>query len=435
VDGREVAQAIVAEPFVILGGVALLAEAPADPSDPNTPMVVTVNGSPRARVIGAPAPGQFRVRVWVTSPVGPEWKPELEFNAADEGLSGTCSYYGVGTISTRLRWDSWQAFLDPLVGVLDEATLNAIAPPSSDRNQPGRDGRTARLADGSWWESDGVVWKPWVGGGKLSGAQVAGATLGVTQDTAYTPPGAPQSGDTSGQSTLGVSADAAYGQPGAVSEPSTLGTTQDASYSALSFESSLAPYSAAGTTALSTAQAHSGTHSVLVPGSSAGGNANFLSRAVTLPASGVIQFSRWFRVSGAINPGGYGVIFGLTDTATAATWLSSTLVWFGSGAASGEGLYWYGTGTTPSAAHFIGTLIKDAWYRVDVSLDISNSKFSYAVYDAAGSLVLGNPATYQAGSASPYGYPLPNLSCYDIAYTAGAGTAFGIYLDDFTNGA
>jgi hypothetical protein len=234
VDAREVAQFIVAEPFTVLGGVALLQEAPEDPSDPQYPMTVLVNGSPRARVLGTPAPGQYRVRVWSTSPVGPEWKPELEFNATDEGLTGVCTYYGSGTIPTKLRMEAWQAFLGPLVGVADQATLSVIAPPSADPNQPGRDGRTARLADGSWWESDGVVWKPWVGGGKLSGAQVAPASIGTSQDAAYTPPGAPQSGDAPVLSTLGVSGDALFDQPAAVSEGSTLGTTQDGTFSAAS---------------------------------------------------------------------------------------------------------------------------------------------------------------------------------------------------------
>ena len=63
VNFRATASRVVApEAFTVSGGVGLLAEAPADPSLPSFPMVVTVNSVLYTRVTGTPAANQYRVK-------------------------------------------------------------------------------------------------------------------------------------------------------------------------------------------------------------------------------------------------------------------------------------------------------------------------------------------------------------------------------------
>lgn len=230
VDARSAASRTPSpEAFVIQSGWALLAEAPADPSDPTTPMVVTVGGNPRTRVTGPPAAGQYRVReAW--TPVGNEWLGELEFNAADEGLSGTCDYYRTGTIVTAKRWESLIAFCTPIIGYADSTSLAAAVPPSMDMSADGRPGRIAFCLDLSGWWSDGASWQPMANASKWMASLTAAVTQAITQDATWTPPGAALTGADIAAVTFAVAQDAGFDLPAAVIEGATLGATQDATW-------------------------------------------------------------------------------------------------------------------------------------------------------------------------------------------------------------
>ena len=150
-------------------GVALLAEAPADPSNVATPMTVTVGGNARTRVTGSPAAGQYRVKtqsvIYADLAAHTEYLPLLEFHSSDAGLSGTCSYYRTGTVVTTEFYQSMIAFLRPLTGYASSATLPA---PTTDPTQRGCPGDMAFTTGGQLYYSDGTQWFAVAGG---AGAQ------------------------------------------------------------------------------------------------------------------------------------------------------------------------------------------------------------------------------------------------------------------------
>lgn len=139
----------------------LLREAPSDPTNPDTPMTVTVAGAARARVTGAPAPGEYRVR---TATVGAttEWLPVLEFNAADLGRIGTCDYYRGGSVYTRPWMERLHSFSRPLQAT-SLAALQADSPAQSDAWTRGGPLDLAIVA-GVLYYSNGVEWLALAGG-------------------------------------------------------------------------------------------------------------------------------------------------------------------------------------------------------------------------------------------------------------------------------
>jgi hypothetical protein len=148
-------------------GVALLAEAPADPA--TNAMTVTVGGNARARVTGTPAAGQYRVKtqsvIYADLQPHTEYLPLLEFHSSDAGLSGTCSYYRTGTVVTTELYQSMIDFLRPLTGYASSATLPAA---TTDRTQRGCPGDMAFTTGGQLYYSDGTQWFAVAGG---AGAQ------------------------------------------------------------------------------------------------------------------------------------------------------------------------------------------------------------------------------------------------------------------------
>ncbi len=165
-------------------GYALLAEAPANPADPTTPMVVTVGGQARARVASAPAAGQFCVLTATVLDSGgtprTEWTPVLQFNTADASASGTADYYRTGTITTAAWFAALRAWLTPLIGYVDSALLPAA---TTDPNLRGFPGDTAILTDGTMYWSDGYSWQPIAGSG--SAVPTRSLTLVQTIATAF----------------------------------------------------------------------------------------------------------------------------------------------------------------------------------------------------------------------------------------------------------
>ena len=138
------------EAISVSGGVALLSEAPADPLNVSTPMVVTIGGNARTLVQGAPGVGEYRVLtqnvMGADGQVHAELLPLLQLNAADEGLTGTADYYRTGSILTAEWVASLIAFLTPLVGY---ASVGALPAPTTDATKRGRAGDLALLADSS----------------------------------------------------------------------------------------------------------------------------------------------------------------------------------------------------------------------------------------------------------------------------------------------
>lgn len=243
------------EPFSVVNGVALLAEAPADPGDGSTPMVVTVGGQPRTRVTTTPNAGEFMVRT-ATSPQGTAFLPVLEFNAADEGLDGTCDYYRTGTVYTSEWFGFFLSFLRPIVGLASLDALQAAYPASSDYTQPGYPGRQAFLSDQTAWFSDGVAWRQLSGNAQAIiavdalmaaqfgsaydaiashvGALSAGFTSGLTMDGSWLPPGN-LAGAFSAAVTMAAQLDAAFvgsGLTGDIADTFTSGASLDATWAA-----------------------------------------------------------------------------------------------------------------------------------------------------------------------------------------------------------
>jgi hypothetical protein len=227
----------VPEAISVVGGIAMLAEAPADPSDPTTPMVVTIGGQARTRVTGTPSAGQYRVRVSDT-PVGPEWLPELELHASDEGLAGTADYYRTGTIVTALRWESLIAFCSPIMGLADQAALEVAYPPSVAPWAEARPGRIAVTDDGVVYYSTGAAWVPMAGGSpKWSGSRGDSLTAGATQDAAYQPAGS-GAGSAEAAAVIGAAQDATFAglnQTGDATAAATMAAAQDATYQAITY--------------------------------------------------------------------------------------------------------------------------------------------------------------------------------------------------------
>jgi hypothetical protein len=156
------------EAFTIdASGVALLAEAPADPAAVGTPMTVLVGGVPYTRVTGSPAAGTttFRVKsqtvMYADLQSHTEYLPLLEFHPERALLTGTCSYYRTGTVYTAEWFAALMAHLTPLVGVADETGL---PPATTDVSQRGYPGDQAFLEDGSMYFSDGNEWLMTAGG-------------------------------------------------------------------------------------------------------------------------------------------------------------------------------------------------------------------------------------------------------------------------------
>lgn len=150
------------EGIAISGGIAMLSESPADPANPATPVVVVVNGTPRTRVTGAPAAGQYRIRSQIVIGVNglprTEYLPILDFHASDEGLSGTVDYYAVGTVLTSEWVDALMSLLTPLTGIATAPALQSLYPATTNLYAPGRPGRIAFLSDNSMYYSNGVQW-------------------------------------------------------------------------------------------------------------------------------------------------------------------------------------------------------------------------------------------------------------------------------------
>jgi hypothetical protein len=217
----------IPEAITVVGGIASIAEAPADPADPTTPMVVTIGGAPRSRVLGTPGPGEYRVRV-IGTPFGPEWVGELEMNAADEGATGTCDYYRTGTVVTALRWQALIAHLRNLTGIADLATLYAQFPPSTDQNEPGWSGRIALLTDGTAWISNGVEWVTLGGTPAWTGDVAEGATAGAAQDAAWVEAAA----SVSEAATAAAAQDAVQAEVGAATAAATAAASQDGTWAA-----------------------------------------------------------------------------------------------------------------------------------------------------------------------------------------------------------
>jgi hypothetical protein len=148
-------------------GVALLAEAPADPT--TNAMTVTVGGNARTRVTGTPAAGQYRVKtqsvIYADLQPHTEYLPLLEFHSSDAGLSGTCSYYRTGTVVTTELYQSMIDFLRPLTGYASSAEFPAA---TTDRTQRGCPGDMAFTTGGQLYYSDGTQWFAVAGG---AGAQ------------------------------------------------------------------------------------------------------------------------------------------------------------------------------------------------------------------------------------------------------------------------
>jgi len=150
--------------------VASLTEAPADPTQPATPMVVTIGGAPRTRVDGAPAAGQFRV--W-TAIIGgaTEWLPVLEFHSSDAGQNPSVDYYRGGSVYHRLWMERLREYARPLMyGSL--AALQGSHPATADAWTRGGPADLAIVA-GALYYSDGAAWQ------LLSGGSPVGASAGV----------------------------------------------------------------------------------------------------------------------------------------------------------------------------------------------------------------------------------------------------------------
>lgn len=176
------------ESFTIEGGVALLSEAPADPTDGTTPVIVTVGGNPRTRVTTAPGAGEFRVMtqtvIGANGQPYVEHLPLLQFNAADEGLSGTADYYQTGTVFTAEWFASLIAFLTPLIGA---STVGDLPTPTMDLTRRGRRGDLAILSDSSMYYSDGSAWN-YISGqvqGTVAGATTLAAAMQMAFDASW----------------------------------------------------------------------------------------------------------------------------------------------------------------------------------------------------------------------------------------------------------
>ncbi len=270
------------EPIEIVGGLALLAEAPADPTNPSYPMSVVVNGTPRTRVLGTPGAGEYRVMA--QSVLGAdgrqyaEYLAVLEFHASDDGQTGTADYWRAGTVLTGEWYAALIEFLTPMYGVTP-ADLPAA---TTDVTRRGRPGDVAYLTDGSIVWSDGYQWNDagtipanrgsifsahqihaaidgayvppppievdfsaahgvasaidasYLAPGNVSGDYTAAHAIAAAIDAAYAQ--LDQSGGYTAARTLGMSADGSYAAPGVVSgdysASRTIGATIDGSYSA-----------------------------------------------------------------------------------------------------------------------------------------------------------------------------------------------------------
>lgn len=215
VNYRATATLIAAEPISVVGGTALIAEAPADPADAQTPVTVTVGGSARTRVTGAPSAGQYRFKTQVILDAGVErieYLPVLELHSSDEGLAGTVTYYGTGTILTAEWWAAMRAFIAPVVGVADFASLPA---PSSDYYQRGFPGDIAILTNGTICFSSGTVWTQVASGAPMPvvGALVMARAFGLVSDASWTPPGV-WTADENITGVLGILSDATFAAAG-----------------------------------------------------------------------------------------------------------------------------------------------------------------------------------------------------------------------------
>lgn len=141
--------------------IALLAESPADPGDPATPMVVVLDGTTYNRVSGMPAANQFKVSTASVIQNGTtytEFLPILLFHSSASGLIGTCDYYRTGSIFTA----EWQAnereFSRAITGYTAPVDLLADYPPQMDFDRRGYPGDMAMLTNGQPLMSDGSNW-------------------------------------------------------------------------------------------------------------------------------------------------------------------------------------------------------------------------------------------------------------------------------------
>jgi hypothetical protein len=240
------------ESFTVTGGLALLAEAPANPAV--YAMTVTIGGIARTRVDVAPAAGQYRVLTQTV--LGPDAQPHLEylpvlqFHVADEDATGLVDYFGTGTILTAQFFAVLIAFLTPLVGA---DSTDELPTPTMNQARRGRLGDVAFLADGSAYFSDGAAWVAFGAAGsapptgRLTLAQVIGdaldagyvgpsfaddipsfaATYGATLDGVWLAPNA-WVGDTDLAQSFTATTDAVAAEVGALSVAQVLGMTLSA---------------------------------------------------------------------------------------------------------------------------------------------------------------------------------------------------------------
>jgi hypothetical protein len=167
---------ITSESFSVSGGLALLAESPADPNNPATPVYISVTGSARTRVTGSPGVGEYRIKTQTVFNAANQartvYMPVLEMNAADNNLTGAASYHAIGTMHTAEMWDALIWLLTPLTDIASLSALSSTYPASTSIVASGRPGRIAFLTDGAMYFSDGLTWR-----------QVSGAGSGTTPDS------------------------------------------------------------------------------------------------------------------------------------------------------------------------------------------------------------------------------------------------------------
>jgi hypothetical protein len=189
VNWRGTPSPVMAEPFEIVGGVALIAEAPADPANPAYPITVTVGGNPRTRVTGAVHAGEYKIlsQTVIGADGNPhlEYLPVLQFNATDNGLSGAATYYRSGTVLTEQFFDLLRWFLTPITGVADLSALTSLYPPTSDVTKRGRPGDMAITTGRALYVSDGTTWfSAGVEQANLA-AVTAAAAMGVSSSSGF----------------------------------------------------------------------------------------------------------------------------------------------------------------------------------------------------------------------------------------------------------
>lgn len=199
---------ITGEAIVVSGGVALLAEAPADPNSFAT--TITIAGAPRTLVTGTPQAGQYSILTQTV--IGADQQPHLEylpvlqFNGSDEGLAGLATYFGTGTILSAQFFAMLLAFLTPLTGMVN---VSLLPTPTLDTTQRGRPGDVAFLLDGSAYFSDGGTWQPFASGVPPSTSMSVAATMAQALDAGYVGPSFAD-GVALGAVTIGAALDAVW---------------------------------------------------------------------------------------------------------------------------------------------------------------------------------------------------------------------------------